>query len=75
MSLKGAVLFSSGFDPPELWTGLALEIVIASLVELVENLAFFLIVTLSFFGLSNTQKVIATVGYCIFISCALVANS
>ena len=55
MSLKGALLFSYGFGSSVIRTGAIFEMVITSLVELLENLAFFSNSALSFFD-STTLK-------------------
>ena len=49
MSLKGMLLFPSEFGFPIIRTGLALVIVIVSLVEFLEKLTFFLTSALSLF--------------------------
>jgi len=75
VSLKGTLLFSFGLSLPMIRTGSAFEMVIASLVELVENLTFFLNSTLCFFYSTTLNELLRQLALATFISCALVANA
>jgi len=75
VSLKGVLLFSFGFGPPLIQTGSTLEMVIAFLVELVENLTFFLKSALSFFDSATLKELLQRLAMVTSISCALVTKS
>jgi len=75
MSLKDALLFFYGFSLPLIRKGSALEMVIVSLVEFLENLTFFLNSALSFFNSATLKELLRRLAMVTTISCALVANS
>ena len=75
MSLKGVHLFSFVFGPLKIWTGPTLEMVITSLVELIENLALSLNLATSFFDSVTIKELSQQLVMVTFISCALDAHS